>query len=153
MATFIFPKFCNLSLLALAVYLYLFDATVAAPVDNAKESKKNIIFLISDGTGATYINLARTFRQVRDDLPFNDLLELDNHLIGTFRTKSNSSYVTDSAAAGTAYAAGVKTYNKAISVDPEGKPVGAIGEALKLQGYAIGIVVTTKVTDLSLIHI
>ncbi|ABN65815.1 vacuolar alkaline phosphatase [Scheffersomyces stipitis CBS 6054] len=147
MANFVFPKICNLSILALAVYLYLFDVTVAAPVDNSKETKKNIIFLISDGMGAASVQLARSFRQVRDDLPYNDLLELDNYLIGTFRTKSNSSYVTDSAAAGTALATGFKSYNKAINVDPEGKPVGSIGEALKLQGYAIGIVVTTKVTD------
>ncbi|KAK6458513.1 vacuolar alkaline phosphatase [Scheffersomyces xylosifermentans] len=147
MQNFIFPKISNLSILALAVYLYLFDAVVAAPVNNQEEVKKNIIFLISDGMGAASFQLARTFRQVRDDLPYNDLLELDNHLIGTFRSRSNNSYVTDSAAAGTALATGKKTYNKGINVNPEGVPIGSIGEALKLQGYTTGIVVTTRVTD------
>lgn len=36
--------------------------------------------------------------------------------------------VTDSAAAATAMSCGIKTYNGAIGVDPEGKPCGSIFE-------------------------
>ncbi|KAK6204646.1 vacuolar alkaline phosphatase [Scheffersomyces amazonensis] len=149
MQKFIFPKLSQIGLVALAAYLYLFTNLVdAVPVNNAISQKQNIIFLVSDGMGAASVQLARTFKQVRDDLEFNDILDLDQYLVGTFRTRSNSSYVTDSAAAGTALASGHKTYNGAINVDPETKtPLGTIGEALKLQGYKVGIVVTTRVTD------
>ena len=57
---------------------------------------------------------------------------MDSFLIGAQRTSSNSSFITDSAAAGTALATGHKTINGQISVDVNKKPVGAIGEALKL---------------------
>ena len=72
---------------------------------------------------------------------------MDSFLIGTQRTSSNSSFITDSAAAGTALATGHKTINGQISVDVNKKPVGAIGEALKLLGYTVGLVVTTSVGD------
>ncbi|CAI5755932.1 unnamed protein product [Candida verbasci] len=145
---FVFPKILKISALALLTYLYLFsDFVVSAPVDNSKPKKQNIIFFVGDGLGQSGVTLARTYRQIRDELSSNDLLEMDKYLIGTQRTSSNSSLITDSAAAGTALATGFKTINGRISVDPEGNPVGAIGEALKLQGYKIGLVVTTSVCD------
>ncbi|RCK63624.1 Repressible alkaline phosphatase [Candida viswanathii] len=144
---FIFPKLFNITALALAVYLYLFTSVDAAPVDNSQPKKKNIIFLIGDGFGPSGVNLARDYRQAVEGLSRRDLLNLDDHLIGTQIHYSNSSFITDSAAAGTALATGKKTVNGYISVDPEQNPVGAIGEALKLQGYAVGLVVTTSVGD------
>lgn len=47
---------------------------------------------------------------------------------------------TDSAAAGTALAAGVKTYNNAISVDYCGRPLKIITEYAKEQGMSTGVV-------------
>ena len=47
---------------------------------------------------------------------------------GMARTRSTEGVVTDSAAAGTALSTGVKTYNKAIAVDPDKKPVPTILE-------------------------
>ncbi|KAI5963591.1 PHO8 [Candida pseudojiufengensis] len=144
---FIFPKILNISALALAVYFYLFTEICAAPVDNSVPKKKNIIFLVGDGLGPSGVTLARQYRQYSENLPFNDYLELDRHYIGTQGHRSNSSLITDSAAAGTALATGKKTYNKGISVDVNGKAIGAVGEALKLKGYTTGLVVTTSVAD------
>ena len=144
---FIFPKLLNLTTLALAVYLYLFTTVDAAPVDNSKPKKKNIILLIGDGFGPSGVTLARHYKQVKNNLSPRDLLFMDSFLIGTQRTSSNSSFITDSAAAGTALATGHKTINGQISVDVNKKPVGAIGEALKLLGYTVGLVVTTSVGD------
>jgi alkaline phosphatase len=48
--------------------------------------------------------------------------------------------VTDSAAAGTAIASGVKTYNNAINVDNFGNPVPHIGELVVEAGKELGIV-------------
>merc|ERR1712169_59961 len=60
--------------------------------------KRNLIFMVSDGMGPTSLSLTRSFRQLRDGLPIDDTLVLDQHLIGSSRTRSTSSLVTDSAA-------------------------------------------------------
>ena len=57
------------------------------------------------------------------------------------------SLITDSAAGATAFSCGIKTYNRAIAVDPRRRPCGTLLEAAKRQGYMTGMVVTAKVTD------
>jgi len=75
---------------------------------------------------------------------------LDNYLIGTMRTKSSDSHITDSAAAASAMATGFKTYNDAVSVFPDTKKsAGTIMEAAKAAGWSTGIVTTTGVYDAS----
>lgn len=51
--------------------------------------------------------------------------------------------VTDSAAAGTALATGHKTKNGMLGITPDGKPVGTILEAAKLNGFKTALVVTS----------
>lgn len=63
--------------------------------------------------------------------------------LGNIRTHSSNNLVTDSAAAGTALAAGVKTENGAIGVLPNGQPVGTILEAAKHAGLKTALVVTS----------
>jgi alkaline phosphatase len=112
-----------------------------------KKKKKNVIFMVSDGMGPASVNLARTFRQYRDDLPYDDILTLDRHFVGHSRTMSSNSFITDSAAGATAFSCGRKSYNGAISVLPNHKPCGTVLEAAKMQGYKTGLVVTTRITD------
>jgi len=57
------------------------------------------------------------------------------------------SLITDSAAGATAFACGIKTYNRGIGVDPRGRACGTVLEAAKRAGYVTGMVVTAKVTD------
>ena len=57
------------------------------------------------------------------------------------------SFITDSAAGATAFACGIKTYNRGIGVDPRGRACGTVLEAAKRGGYVTGMVVTSKVTD------
>ena len=109
--------------------------------------KRNLIFMVSDGMGPTSLSLTRSFRQTTSGLPIDDVLVLDQHLIGTSRTRSTSSLVTDSAAGATAFSCGVKSYNGAISVLPDHTPCGTVLEAAKQAGYMTGLVVTTRVTD------
>ncbi|ODQ77521.1 hypothetical protein BABINDRAFT_163524 [Babjeviella inositovora NRRL Y-12698] len=116
--------------------------------EGAKHVRKNVIFMVSDGMGPASISLARSFRQFRDELPFGNTLALDKHMIGSSRTLSDSSLVTDSAAGAVAFASGQKTYNGAIGVNPYKVPIGTILEAAKLQrNYKTGLVVTTRLTD------
>ena len=55
--------------------------------------------------------------------------------------------ITDSAAGATAFSCGIKTYNRAIGMDPLKRPCGTVLEAARRQGYKTGMVVTAKITD------
>ncbi|KAI9847734.1 MAG: hypothetical protein M1837_001982 [Sclerophora amabilis] len=109
--------------------------------------KKNMIFMVSDGMGPTSLSLTRSFRQFESGLSHDDVLVLDKHLIGSSRTRSTSSLITDSAAGATAFSCGFKSYNGAISVRPDHTPCGTVLEAAKKAGYMTGLVVTTRITD------
>jgi alkaline phosphatase len=109
--------------------------------------KRNLIFMVSDGMGPTSLSLTRSFRQYQLGLPPDDVLVLDRHHIGTSRTRSTSSLVTDSAAGATAFSCGLKTYNNAIALLPDYTPCGTVLEAAKAAGYMTGLVVTTRITD------
>lgn len=102
--------------------------------------------MVTDGTGPASINMARSyFQHINKDSSL--LLELDRHMVGSSRTRSSSSLITDSAAGATAFSCALKSYNGAIGVDEHQKACLTILEALKLKGYKTGLVVTTSVTD------
>jgi len=109
--------------------------------------KRNLIFMVSDGMGPASLSLTRSFRQYQNNLPNDDVLELDQHFIGSSRTRSSNSLVTDSAAGATAFSCGQKSYNGAISMLPDHTPCGTVLEAAKRAGYMTGLVVTTSITD------
>lgn len=109
--------------------------------------KRNLIFMVSDGMGPTSLSLTRSFKQFEAGSGPGDVLVLDRHHIGSSRTRSTSSLITDSAAGATAFSCGLKSYNGAISVLPDHSPCGTVMEAAKLAGYMTGLVVTTRITD------
>lgn len=119
----------------------LFKPAVAAP------KKRNLIFMVSDGMGPASLSLTRSFRQFTEKLPRDDILTLDKHFIGSSRTMSSDSLVTDSAAGATAFSCALKSYNGAIAILPNSAPCGTLLEAAKLDGYMTGLVVTTRITD------
>lgn len=112
-----------------------------------KRKKKNVIFMVTDGMGPASVSLARTYRQHVLGLPHDDTLVIDKHFIGSSRTRSSDSPVTDSAAGATAFSCGAKSYNGAISVTPDHRACGSVLEAAKRQGLMTGLVVTTRITD------
>lgn len=141
------------ALLLVAVFINLFSGQLAAsfnfkaPKLSKNSSKKNVIFFVTDGMGPASLSLSRSFRQYSQDLPIDDILTLDKHLIGSSRTRSSNSLITDSAAGATAFSCGLKSYNGAIGVDSDKNPCGTLLEGAKLQGYLTGLVVTTRITD------
>ena len=139
--------FLNIITVSIIAYLCFFSThnDTHPEVDTLK--KKNIIMMVTDGMGPASLSAARSFRQFRDKLAINDILTLDQYLIGSSRTRSSSSLVTDSAAGATAFSCARKSYNGAIGVAADKTPCGTILEALKLQGYYTGLVVTTRITD------
>jgi alkaline phosphatase len=100
------------------------------------QTARNVILLIGDGMGSAHKTAARLYSVGRGgELAMDRLPET-----GMARTWSTEGVVRDSAAAGTALATGVKTYNKAIAVDPDGKPVPTILEKAQDAGKSVGLV-------------
>ncbi|ODQ50251.1 alkaline phosphatase-like protein [Saitoella complicata NRRL Y-17804] len=108
--------------------------------------KRNLILMVSDGMGPATVNLARTFWQQKNGHGYGVQLPLDKAFVGTSRTRSSDSWVTDSAAGATAFSCGLKTYNGAIGVDPHQRPCGTVLEAAHRKGYKTGLVVTSRIT-------
>ncbi|KAG0002171.1 hypothetical protein BGZ65_002865 [Modicella reniformis] len=99
---------------------------------------RNVIMMVSDGFGPASETFARTYYQYINNMTEGYMTPLDEILIGSSRTRSSSSYVSDSAAGATAFACALKTYNNAVGVDQNGIPCGTM---------LTGIVVTTRATD------
>lgn len=116
----------------------------------------NVIMYIGDGFGLAPKTAARmamgqgqSGKRFTDDANFH-VLALD-HLKynATVTTHSLNSWITDSAPGASVYACGVpgKIDNEILSLDPTTlNPIETILEAAKKQGYAVGLVTTTRVT-------
>lgn len=152
---------------------YIISYFVTSTTRYGHDKKVNVILMISDGFGPTSETYARSFLQSLSSSPppsslypqwsFPDttpsfishnsyssgygVLPLDEILVGSSRTRSSDSLVTDSAAGATAFSCGFKTYNGAIGVEPVGKgPRGTVLEAAKYLNYHTGLVVTSRIT-------
>lgn len=105
---------------------------------------QNVIMFIGDGMGAAQRN-AGTLATVglEGELAMDSL-----RYAGLVKTDSTD-FITDSAAAATAYATGVKTYNGAIGLDAEGNEVQTLIEQAEAAGLSTGLVTTGEITDAS----
>lgn len=112
----------------------------------AGTSPKNIIMVVSDGMGPAYTT---AYRNYVDDpsTPNVETVVFDDILVGNASTypAQVSGYVTDSAAAATALATGVKSYNGAIGVDVDKKPVDSVMHFAKSKGMRTGLAVTSQI--------
>ena len=106
---------------------------------------RNVILLIGDGMGQAHRFAGQLLaagldgRLAMDRLPF----------FGQMGTMSadHASFVTDSAAAATAIATGVKTHNGSVSIDPLGQERTTVLELAKASGRSVGLVSTCQITD------
>ena len=99
----------------------------------------NVVLLIGDGMGLGQLSAAYVDRPgefVFDRFP----------VIGLQKTTSADNLITDSAAAGTAMATGVKTNNSAIGLGPDSARLTDIVELAAARDYATGIVVSSSLT-------
>lgn len=107
---------------------------------------KNIIMVVADGMGPAYTTAYRNF--VDDpSTPQVEPVVFDDILVGNASTypAQVSGYVTDSAAAATALATGVKSYNGAIGVDVNKQPVNSVMYHAKSKGMRTGLAVTSQI--------
>ncbi len=133
----------------------LLSATVAAcgwhrprmqPVNH------NVIVMVPDGSSQSIQTLARWYK--------GTALNLDGLNSGTAKTYMANSVITGSAAAATAFATGHKTSARFLGVGPRTEdlltgyrptaapyePVASVLESAKLQGKAVGLVATSRVS-------
>ena len=103
--------------------------------DGSKKAPLNVILMIGDGTGLGHIVSGYYANG-------GNLTVMNLKAMGLVTTQSADAFITDSAASGTAYATGQKTYNSAIGVDVDKKPIQNIPEAVSEVGMISGVVTT-----------
>ncbi len=109
---------------------------------DGKENIKNIIFCIGDGMGLGQTTLARM-----KSLGPDGMLHIEQMpVVGLVRTHSANALRTDSAAAGTALASGIKTNNRMLGMTADGKNYQSILEAAKAEGMRTGLVATSTIS-------
>ncbi|MFO1142024.1 MAG: alkaline phosphatase [Amaricoccus sp.] len=125
------------------------DITEAFAAEIKAGPAKNVILLIGDGMGDSEITVARNvalgaggFFKGIDALPVTG-----QYTHYSLNADGTPDYVTDSAASGSAWATGTKTYNGAISVDVHGAPQATLIELAKAAGFATGDVSTAEIQD------
>ena len=109
-------------------------------------AEKNVILIIPDGCSMAMWASIRAMTVGADGLLNVDKLAVQ----GRCRTYSADALITDSAAAATAYACGIKTVNGVLGKDATtvlgdsltGKPVMNILEMAKKAGYSTGLITT-----------
>ncbi len=116
--------------------------------ESSPKKVKNVILMIGDGMGVQQVSLAVLYRQLSksrmDPLALERLLE--SKASGLVRTSSYGDIVTDSAAAATVMACGLKTRNEVVGLDPKGYPCETVLEKAEKMGKATGLVSTTRIT-------
>ncbi|MHC5185099.1 MAG: alkaline phosphatase, partial [Planctomycetota bacterium] len=103
---------------------------------------RNIILCIGDGMGFNHVALAR-----HNSVGPGKKLHMERlPVVGMMRTYSADDLVTDSAAAGTAMACGIKTNNGMIGMDPDKVPHSSILTLLQKKGWRTGLVATSQIS-------
>lgn len=116
----------------------LVDANKSDDANGNNGKVKNVIYMIPDGFSSNYAANYRVYK--------GENAVWDDHLKGMFTTKSANSDITDSAAAGTAMATGVKTNNGVVGLDAEGNKLETILDAAEEDGKSSGLVATSTIT-------
>ncbi|GFD96185.1 alkaline phosphatase [Alteromonas sp. KUL156] len=147
-------QFFRTSVLSCASIAVLASCGVTEPSSHTANSNnvqpesvpKNIIMVVADGMGPAYTT---AYRNYVDDpsTPHIEPVVFDDILVGNASTypASVSGYVTDSAAAATALATGIKSYNGAIGVDVNKQPVNSVMYHAKSKGMRTGLAVTSQI--------
>ena len=126
------------------------DQTSAVRNEIRGGSAKNVILLIGDGMGDSEITVARNYALgAAGRFAGIDALPLTGQYTtyALDKTDGKPDYVTDSAASGSGWATGTKTYNGAISVDVAGAPQRTLLEIARANGLRTGDVSTAELQD------
>jgi alkaline phosphatase len=109
---------------------------------------KNIIFLVSDGMSAGTLNMADLLLRNKEGRASNwiNLYEKNTVKRALMDTASANSFITDSAAAGSAWGGGMRVKNGALNIGPNGERPVPILQKFKSLGKSVGCVTTVQIT-------
>ena len=114
-------------------------------VQTLSAQARYVFYFIGDGMGPNQVLAAEMYlAELEGNISRKQLNFTQFPYSGQAATFSKSNSITDSSAAGTALATGVKTTNGTLGLDADGKPVRTIAEMLKERGWGIGV--TTSVS-------
>ena len=121
--------------------IFLVGCTSKGEQSNCSKTRKpkNVIYLIGDGMGLNQIYAGMTANGGTLNI------ERCTHT-GLAKTYSANSYITDSAAGGTALATGSKTNNGMIGMNADSVAVKSVLSAAEEAGMATGLVATVRIT-------
>lgn len=123
----------------------LLAAALAAP---AQAAPRGTVLMVTDGLGAGALAYAVSLHEKTGVLAIPNVRAfLRSARGGLVRTEPARDAITDSAAAATAMACGVKTRNRSVGVDEKGRRLPCLGEKVKKAGLALGLVTTADVRD------
>lgn len=135
-------------LMAAIVALALaFSASTDTAEAKKKDEKAKYIFLfIGDGMGNAHVAVTESYLSYKEGKLGGEMLLMSSFpYYGTATSYSANGNITDSSAAGTAIACGVKTNNGDIGTDAEGNKAKSMAYDLKEDGYQIGIMSTVPI--------
>jgi alkaline phosphatase len=113
------------------------------PLPNTADGHpRSVILLIGDGMGFNHVQLARQRALGEDKRLHMERLPVS----GVLRTHSANKLVTDSAAASTALACGIKTHNGRIGIAPDGTGWKSILLIAGENGCRTGLVATSTIS-------
>jgi alkaline phosphatase len=148
-------------MLRFLLLLFVFCGLIPAMGQKVSKKPKNIILMIADGAGYNHFLAARYFLNGCDSLlsfekfPLQLGVSTYPGVIGKDSNSAKGAYISDSiwkhihnadtaytnsAAAGTALACGIKTYNNAIGVNLKGEPIRNMTEYAYTRGRVSGLV-------------
>jgi len=108
--------------------------------DGLQKPVKNIILLVGDGTG-----LAQWYAGYTANKGALNVFSMRH--TGLSKTSSYDNYITDSAPGATAFSSGTKTNNRAVGVDPAGKPLVLLPEIIRRRKMKTGIITSGDLRD------
>ena len=115
-----------------------FVTVMPAEAKKGPKAPKYVFYMIGDGMGINEVRGTEIYNQATGYGPAE--INFFHFPIRTFvTTNSASSLVTDSAAAGTALATGVKTHNDYLGVDSDFNPVSTVAEWAHKAGFGAGV--------------
>jgi len=121
-----------------------FGLAVTAPTDNRTRGRPNTQEVFDSGNGL----YGGYDPEQAGSVPWVTGRSAD-YVTGSSHGGSIVHSFTDSAAAATAICAGVKTFNDAVNVDPEGRQLSTVAKEMQTEGFAVGIVTSVPISHAS----
>lgn len=127
--------------LVIPLLLSLMVGIVIMVVGEREPQAKYVFYIIGDGMGVNQVRGTEIYNEVKGLSPEQAQLSFSSFPVqGVMHSHSGTSYITDSAAAGTALATGVKAQNDQIGLNVDEEPHLSLADIAVEQGYKVAIV-------------